>query len=85
MKNILHCDLDVKNMKLASHAYFDEGMNDPPALLPNAEHLIQDQRGHLKPSNPLQVFGRHIVKLAHIEPRGVHTPSFVFAFCDLRL
>ena len=45
MKNILYYDLATKNIKLASHARFDEGMNDLPSLPPNAEYLTRAQRG----------------------------------------
>jgi GAG-pre-integrase domain len=41
MQNILYFDLSTKQVKVNTHARFDEGMNDLPTLPPNAEYLLR--------------------------------------------
>ena len=42
-QNILLYDLETSRIKIATHAQFDEGMNDLPVtnIPPNVAHLIQ--------------------------------------------
>jgi hypothetical protein len=44
-KYILWYNLSSHNVKLATHARFDEGMNDMPSLPPNAAFLKRAQHG----------------------------------------
>jgi hypothetical protein len=41
MQNILYYDLSTKQVKVNTHARFDEGMNDLPTLPLNAEYLLR--------------------------------------------
>jgi len=56
-RNILWFDPLTDHVKIASHARFDEGMNDlpRPAAPPNVVHLERTQHGDLFPAEPAAV------------------------------
>ena len=55
--NIVWFDIETEHVKIAKHAHFDKGMNDPPPnnLPPNALHLQQSEFG-----NPVQPDGKEL-------------------------
>ena len=53
-RNIMCCDPETNEVKVATRARFDEGMNDLPAdqAPPNVQHLQRSQFGEKFPSEP---------------------------------
>jgi Reverse transcriptase (RNA-dependent DNA polymerase)/GAG-pre-integrase domain len=57
-QNIIYYDLATKQIKINTHARFDEGMNDLATLPPNAEYLLRQQGHAIHPeAEPTPSFG----------------------------
>jgi Reverse transcriptase (RNA-dependent DNA polymerase) len=58
-KNIMYYDSATHQVKITTHARFDEGMNDLPTLPPNALYLKRAQHGDI-PAEPDEISFLHL-------------------------
>ena len=95
IQNILWYDLGTNEIKIATHARFDEGINDLPTLPPNAAYLKRAQHGATLPAEEAELSFLHLdvvdcpFAALHTEavPITCEHPTFglEIAECDLRL
>ena len=93
-RNILWYDPDTSRVKIATHARFDEGMNDLPVteIPPNVQHLARTDDGNAFPAEECDVnasdFHFYVSPFSRLlHKRVTHTanssdPTYGFSFAD---